>query len=221
MKTYRNVLVILTAVALLAMLIGCAGSQKQSHSGFLDDYSQLKKGPDDIDLRYMKAGVDFSKYNKVMLDEVAFFLSPESKYKGLKASEVKELSDAFYEIYIKTLGDIFTDQPGPNVARLRLAVTNIERSNPVSGTMTTVVPVGLAVSVVSRGATGEYVGIGSATAEVEVLDSVSNERIAAGVDKVAGEKLDVGELSPVKSAFEYWATRLKTFIETHMKVEPN
>ena len=136
MGTYRKVLVILTTVATLVMLFGCAGSQKQSYSGFLDDYSQLKKGPDDIDLRYMKAGVDFSKYNKVMLDEVAFFLSPESKYKGLKASEVKELSDAFYEIYIKTLGDIFTDKPGPNVARLRLALTNIERSNPVSGTMT-------------------------------------------------------------------------------------
>jgi hypothetical protein len=219
MKTYRNVLVILTAVAMLAMLFGCAGSQKRSYSGFLDDYSQLKKGPGDIDLRYLKAGVDFKKYNKVMLDEVAFFLSPESKYQGLKASEVKELSDAFYEIYIETLGNIFTDKPGPGVVRMRLALTNIERSNPVSGTMTTVVPVGLAVSVVSRGATGEYVGIGSATAEVECLDSLTNERIAAGVDTMQGGKLDVGELNPVKSAFKYWATGLKNFIDSQMNMK--
>lgn len=85
-------------------------------------------------------------------------------------------------------------------------------SSPVAGTVSTVVPVGLAVSLVKRGATGEFAGIGSATAEVEFLDSLTNERVAAAVDKAPGGKLDVAETAPVKSAFEYWAKRLFTFM---------
>lgn len=212
MKRLRNVWVVLTIAALVGTVAGCATTQQQTSSPFLGEYPAFTKGADEVDLRYLKAGVDFKKYKKVMMDEVVFFLSPDSESKAIVPSEIKALSEEFHKIFIETLGDIFTDKPGPDVVRMRLAVTDIKRSNPVAGTMTTVIPVGLAVSLVKRGATGEYTGIGSANAEVEFLDSLTNQRIAAAVDKAPGGKLDVGELSPVKSAFKYWAKRLQNFM---------
>ena len=81
------------------------------------------------------------------------------------------------------------------------------------GTASTILPVGLAVSLLKKGTTGGYTGIGSATMEAEFLDSVSNERIGAAIDKAPGGKLDVGKLTPAKEAFEFWAKRLRAFLD--------
>lgn len=215
MKNFRRLIMVLL-VLMVSMLIGCTTTQpkKQVYSGFLNDYPVFTKGAEAVDLRYLAPGVDFKKYKKVMMDEVVFFFNTDSDYHGIHPSEIQELSEKFYSIYIKALGDILTDSPGPDVVRMRLAVTDIEPSNPVSGAMTTVVPVGLAVSLIKKGVTGEYTGIGSASAEVEFLDSLTNERLAVGIDKAPGGKLDVGELSPVESAFEYWAGRLAAFMKS-------
>lgn len=214
MKTFRCVSMALTAVALFAMIIGCAGTQQQSYSGFLDSYPKMEKGPGDVDLRYLKPGADFNKYNKIMMDEVVFFFKTNADYHGIHPSEINELGETLSKIYAQELGDILTDKPGPDVARMRLAITDLEPSKPAQGAMTTVVPAGLAVSLVKKGATGEYMGIGSASCEVEFLDSLTNERVAVGIDEYPGGKLDIGELSPAKAAFKYWADRLAAFIRS-------
>jgi hypothetical protein len=214
MKTRFKILMVLTIVTMVGMLMGCVTQQKkEGPSGFLGHYPQFEKGPEGVDKRYLKKGVDFKKYTKVMMDEVVFYFKSEADYKGIHPSEIHELSEVFHKTFVKNLGELLTDKPGPDVVRMRLAVTDLEPSSPVAGTMTTVIPVGLAVSLVKRGATGEYTGIGSASMEVEFLDSVTNERIAAGIDKAPGGKLDVGKLSAAKSAFEFWAKRLRTFME--------
>ena len=92
-------------------------------------------------------------------------------------------------------------------------------SKPGVGTITTIIPVGLAVSVLKKGVTGEYTGIGSASMEAEILDSVSNERIGAAIDKDPGGKMDVGKLSPAKAAFKFWAKRLRAFLDDVHGVE--
>lgn len=215
MKRWRKFLLVVSVIV-IGMLVGCVSTQKQTTSGFLKNYPVFEKGPEDIDLRYLKEGVDFKKYDKIMMDEVVFYFMPGADYQGIQPSEIQELSDKFHLTFVEMFGDMLTDTPGPNVARMRLAVTDIKPSNPVTGTVSTVVPVGLAVNIVKRGATGEYTGIGSATAEVEFLDSISNERIAAAIDKAPGGKLDLGKLSPVEHAFKYWADRLFSFMFNQM-----
>ncbi len=210
---YRRVIMALFILA-ICTLIGCVSSQKPATSGFIKNYPTLTKGPDGVDNRYLKPGVDFSKYNKIMMDEVVFFFNTDANYNGIHPSEIKELADTFHSVFVKTFSDRLTDTPGPDVIRMRLAVTDIEPSNPVTSTVTTVVPVGLALNLVKRGATGEYTGIGSASAEVEFLDSLTNERIAVCIDTHPGDKLDITKLSPIKTAFEYWAHRLDIFMKT-------
>lgn len=214
MMNYRRLIMAFFIVA-ICTLIGCVSSQPQkpATSGFLKSYPTFTKGVDGVDEHYLKPGVDFSKYNKIMMDEVVFFFNTNADYKGIHPSEIKELGDTFHSVFVKTFGDRLTDTPGPNVVRMRLAVTDIEPSNPVTSSVTTVVPAGLAFNLVKRGVTGEYTGIGSASAEVEFLDSLTNERIAAAIDEHPGDKLDISKLSPIKAAFEYWAHRLDTFMK--------
>jgi hypothetical protein len=213
MKYRYQILTCLTVVVLSMALTGCATQQKQDYSGFLQDYPPFEKGLEGVDKRYMKEGVDFGKYQKIMMDEVVFFFKQDANYKGIHPDEIKELSQEFHKAFVEVLGDRLTDTPGSNVARMRLAVTGLETSSPVSGTMTTVVPIGLAVNLVKKGTTGEYIGIGSASMEAEFLDSISNERIAVAVDDAPGGKFDLGKYSAAKSAFKFWAERLRAFLD--------
>jgi hypothetical protein len=213
MKYRYRILMVFTIVAISMALIGCATPQKQDYSGFLQEYPPFEKGLEGVDKRYMKEGVDFGKYQKIMMDEVVFFFKQDADYKGIHPDEIKELSQEFHKAFVEVLGDRLTDTPGPNVARMRLAVTGLETSSPVSGTMTTVVPIGLAVNLVKKGTTGEYIGVGSASMEAEFLDSISNERIAVAVDDAPGGKFDLGKYSAAKSAFKFWAERLRAFLD--------
>ena len=191
------------------------GGEKPEYSGFLQNYPTFKEGKKGVDMVYTKKGVDFSKYNKIMMDEVVYYFSKDADYKGIHPAEIQELTDAFNRAFIDALNDAYplTGTPGPDVMRVRVGITEIKTSNPAMGTASTILPVGLAVSLLKKGTTGGYTGIGSATMEAEFLDSVSNERIGAAIDKAPGGKLDVGKLTPAKEAFEFWAKRLRAFLD--------
>jgi hypothetical protein len=185
------------------------------YSGFLENYPTFKKGKKGVDMVYVKEGADFKKYNKIMMDQVTFYFKSDAEHKGINPDDIKELTDAFGKAFVDALNAAYplTDTPGPDVMRVRVAITELKSSNPAIGTVTTILPVGLAVSLVKKGVTGGYTGIGSASMEAEFLDSVSNERIGAAIDKNPGGKIDVGKLSPAKAAFEFWAKRLRAFLD--------
>ncbi len=98
---------------------------------------------------------------------MVFYFKEDSEYKGIHPDEIQELTEAFNEAFIDALNDAdpFTDTPGPDVMRVRIAVTDLKPSKPAAGTVTTIIPVGLAVSVVKRVLTGIYTGVGSASME--------------------------------------------------------
>ena len=219
MRNTGRLLAVLVMIALVGVFMGCSSMQmkksvpESEYSGFLKDYPPMQKGAEGIDERWLKPGVDFGKYDMIMMDEVVFFFHQDADYKGIKPSEIQELGEDFHKAFIQEMGDLMTSDPGPNVIRMRPAITDIVPSKPVAGSLTTVVPVGLAVSLVKKGVTGSYTGIGSATMEVEFLDSTTNERVAVGIDKAPGGKFDVGKYSAAKDAFKFWAERLHTFMQ--------
>lgn len=213
----RKSAVILLAVAmLLAVISSGATAAEKKFSGFLKNYKGLNKGPKGgAQLIYKKAGTDFAKYRKIMLDSVVFFLSDEAEYKGVSAEDMKELSDAFNKAAVDALGKSYplVSEAGPDVMRVRVAITRLKQSHPARATSSTVMPMGLALSVVKKGVSGEFTGVGSTGIEVEFLDSLTNERIGAAVDFKPGGKLSgFAKWSASKEAFEFWAGRLKSFL---------
>ena len=211
---YAQMTMVLLACTLL---VGCASAPKEAPTGFLKNYPQFQQGPSDgVDRIYTKPGMDLNKYNRVMLDEVQFFLKKSAAEQGIQASELKELSDTFHRAIFEALGNAYplVTEPGADVLRVRLAITDIETSNPAVSGITTVLPVGLAVSVAKKATTGSYTGVGGASMEVEFLDSMSNERLAAAIDTFDGSKMSgFSKLGATKEAFEFWAKRLRVTLD--------
>ena len=207
----------------LITTIGCRSKVKQS--GFLTDYPEFKKGRSGgVDLVYVKEGVDFKSYDKIMMDQVKFYFKEDSEYKGLDAETLKELSDAFHLAMVKALQDEypFVSEPGLGVLRVRFAITEVEAAIPVVASITSVIPAGVALSIVKKGVTGEHMNVGGATMEAEFLDAQTNERVGVVIDDREGKKYKVQDgltkWGYTKEVFEIWAKLFREFLdEVHGK----
>ena len=129
---------------------------------------------------------------------------------------MKEMADKFNLELVNTLKDSYPSWPnrGPDVARLRFAITGIKQSRPVLSGITSIVPVGLALSIVKKGATGSWTGSGATSAELMVLDSMTNDVIAVAVDERSaafGERFS--KWGSAEEAFKFWAERVKPFMD--------
>lgn len=219
MKVFLRILFI--AVIGLALTMGTGYAlEKLKPSGFLSDYSKLTWNPRDYPNWKAKWGytdkkADWKKYNKIILDQVVFFLGEQAKYKGIDPDELKDISDNLHEAVIEALSDKleFVDEPGPNTMRLRIAITNLEPTKPVMNTMTTILPLGRVVSTAKKGITGTHIAVGKVSAEFEVLDSKTGKQLGAGIDEQSGEKkitkAIAGKWEHVEAIFEFWAKRMR------------
>jgi hypothetical protein len=218
-----SVAIIVLFLIFLCFSGGCA-SKKTGYSGFLDSYPEFHPGPEGgVDLVYLKEGVDFKKYNKVMLDNIIFFTDPSAQFKGVEADELKKLEDSFHSALKKELEKEYpyvaypiVNDPGPDVMKLRLAVTTLNPGRPmVCGAAMAVLPISLTVGEVKEAMTGKNIGTGNASIEAEMLDSVTNERIAAAIDTFNGSKDSCVEKEGLAhEAFGFWAARLRFFMDS-------
>jgi hypothetical protein len=204
--------IISAAVIVLVFTISTAFATDIQYSGFLGNpsaYDLLKPGPEGgIKLRWLKPGVDFSKYNRFMVDSVVFFLADKAEYKGIDPQEMKELADEFNKQIVAAFKDKWpiVTEPGPDVARLRVAITNIKPSRPGVSAVTSIVPVGLGVSLVKKGTTGGWAGSGETGMEAMVLDSMTNEIIGMGVDQRQAEfEQRFSKWGSATDAFKFWS----------------
>jgi len=206
----------------LFSLIGCTSSSNVKSSGFLggpDMYAKLAPGERALDEVWIAPDADLKKYHKIMLDEVVFYFKEDAENKAIAPDEIKELSDAFNKAFVDEVAPAYqlVADPGPDVLRVKIAIVDVEPSNRTLDTITTIVPVGAAVSLIKQGVTGAGTGVGSASMEVMFIDSQSNEVVALGKDKKAGSKLNMGakvdEWGHAKAAFAYWAKSLKKALD--------
>jgi hypothetical protein len=215
-RSIRMAMVAALSLAMAMSLTACASFSKQS--GFLDGYyKDLKPGPEGgAKERWLKPGVDFSKYDKVMLDSVVFYFAPDSDDRGIDPEQMKELSDAFNKELVDALKDGYpiVADPGPGVLRLKFALTGIKQSRPVLSGLTSVVPVGLAISVVKKGTSGSWTGSGATRGEVIAIDPMSNDVIGVAVDEQsAGFTERFSKYGSAKEAFKFWAGRFRVFLD--------
>lgn len=220
----RSVRVIVLAVIGMAFLVSAGFAEDKKYSGFLgDSYSLLQPGPKDgAKERYLKPGVDLGKYKRLMIDSVIFYFADDSQYKGIDPAEMKELADQFNQAILNAVMDKYpvTSEPGPDVLRLKIAITNIKASKPGVSGITSIVPVGLALSTVKKGATGSWSGSGATAVELMALDSTTNDIIALAVDdRKAGFTERFSKWGSAKEAFEYWAKRIRAVLDGDVKTK--
>ena len=76
--------------------------------------------------------------------------------------------------------------------------------------MSSIIPVGIVVAGATKATTGDNLGTGEAASEMEILDSVTKERLAAAVDRRQGGKaVFEGKWEDTKEAFDHWAQNFR------------
>ncbi len=212
--------IILSVVACLAIAVSGAVAADIPFSGFLGEpgvYEKMVPGPEGgAKLRWVKPDADYKKYKRFMVDSVIFYLSDNNAYKGFDPQEMKDLADAFNTELAAAFRNKWpmVSEPGPDVARIRIAITNLKPSNPARSVVSTILPIGMAISLVKKGAAGGWTGSGETGIEVVCQDSVTNEPFLMAVDqrKAAFEKR-FSKWDSAKEAFRFWAERTVYLID--------
>lgn len=217
-KSIKWIVLVVFGAALALSVVSCASTPKKGEGGFLNGYvKNLQPGPEGgVKERWLKPGVDFSKYSKVMLDGVVFYFDKNSEDKGVDPTQMKEMADAFDKDLVEALKDKYpiVTEPGPDVVRIKIALTGIKQSRPVLSGVSTVLPIGLVVSSVKKGTTGGWTGSGATNMDFLAIDTSTNEVIAAARDEQkAGFTKRFSKYGSTEEAFKFWAQRLRIFMD--------
>src|SRR5277367_4615633 len=156
-----NLAAVLTSVALAGWLLaGCSQTAAPAPNiiqrvqgeapapppptGFLgNDYSLMTPPAEGTDqkamLRYVNPNVNWGSYNQIMVAPVTYWAADDSK---VSAADQQALCDYAYSTTVKELGKNFvlTNQPGPGVMKLSLALTDATSAVPVLRSISVVIP---------------------------------------------------------------------------------
>ena len=222
---HRRTLALAVLIAAPVLVSGCTATRGRrgapEESGFLRDYSQLAEVEGYPAARiYIRPGVQWSRYNAIQLDSVGLYTDASTA--NLSPEDQQMLTDMLYKSLYEDLSKYFTivDHAGPNTLRLRVALTQAQGAKPVLRTVTTVVPQLRVLGSIVGLAGDTAATVGSATVEMEVLDSDTNQRLAAAVDDRAGTKVLFAKRAystwgDVQAACGYWGGRITWQLARH------
>ncbi len=184
-------------------------------SGFLNDYSLLEEGGSgQAALVYVNPNTDFTRYKSVIIDPVSVWAPEDSKLVRLDPEQLQNLVAHLQNSLTEELAKDYhlTTEPGPGTMRVRAAITEARGSKVVLDSVSTIIPNTRMLSTVTQLGVGTSVATGKAHGEVEILDSMTNERLFAGVDERYGSKAFRGMFTKwgdVKDAFDHWSSRIR------------
>lgn len=214
MRRMKMAAILVMVVAFALQLGGCGVGSYQARSLDVNESPLvspdiLVKGTEEQALyRYVNPKADFKQYTKLMIDPVLVY-----KYAELDKEELEnyqKLANNAYVYLSKELEKSYqiVKFPEPGALRIQMAIVDADSSKPVRNTLSTVVPVGMALSLVKYSATGKQSGVGEITLQMKMTDANTGELLGAALDRRVGGK----ELTKLWSgwhnaddALQYWA----------------
>lgn len=206
----------LTALA-CAFLFGCASRPPVEPSGFLGDYSGFVRTSNDREtLLYEKPGLDLTRYDRVLFDPVQIALAPEAAGRSVDPAQLAALAKYFEDALKIAVRNAYpiAEEPGEDVLRLRAALVDVIPTRPALNTVGTLALPVRAASAAKRAITGTDLFVGQVALEAELLDSLTNERLLAIVDRKAGTNFQLKKGTTtwghVAQALREWAVQFRT-----------
>ena len=152
-----------------------------------------------------------AKYDNIIYDQVHIMLDKE-KSDHLSEAEIIMIKDYFIN-QLKSLNTKLTvvEKPQPKTLRVTIAITNVQTPNPILAITSSVLPVGLGISTISKVLTGEHTNVGSASMEILISDATTGEPIMAAIDRKTGNKdfsTMIDSSDDIKDAINWWVKRL-------------
>ncbi len=204
-------------VVIFMSLASCARTYQTRYvetTDFLDDYSQLKEGPEgDALLSYWKKGVNWPSYKKIILAPVVI---KKSKGSGLfdmthaDTYRLKELLDYRMQEALKNNFKLVA-KPGKDTLLIQFAITDVETSIVLLDAFSSIYPSARVLSALKHLVTGTESFVGKASIEGKVMDSITGDLLMASADARAGGKTLAGssdEWDDIEQAYQYWAGQL-------------
>jgi hypothetical protein len=108
----------------------------------------------------------------------------------------------------------FVNKPSAKTMRLSVAITEATSPNVVLATVSSIIPISMALGLVKEVAIGTNISVGKASIKMELQDSLTGKRLAAAVDERARQKY-TGKFNKfkkyhaVENAFDYWAEKFR------------
>ena len=195
MNTTLRLIVFLMSCSILAMSPACT-EKKTKVTGFLSVYTRLERT--NGSLRY----IDIERlgtYSKFIVSPVRIRLYHKGK-SGPDQETQTALTNYMHQAVVNAIREryMIVSQPGPGIAIVDIAITDIE--DPVQ-----VMSSSPLASISGRGA-------GSVSLEAEVLDSQTYEQIGALIESQKGSRVSLKNLKKwehVRSVMDDWAKKFR------------
>ncbi len=218
--TYRKVGAYSLAFFLTIAAFGTALAQDLQYSDFLTDYSKLQRSSDQyMGHSYLVEGAEgrITNYTAVIIDQPEIFIAPNSKYKGMKPDDMKALADAFRTSMSQALAQDFmiVEQAGPNVLYVRFALSNLQLKKKKKGLLS-YTPVGFVAGAAKSALTSDItkkIDLKGLTMEMEVLDSDSEEQLAAAVEVRSGSKEEPASWAELEALIAVYSQRIRCTLD--------
>lgn len=165
--------------------------------GWLGDRSGLRPSPRHPTTMYEQSARLVS-YAAFIVEPMECLAQQTVRGVAMDDAERTALAAALREETVRSLATVYSivTEPGPGVATIRAAITGVaaSRRDPVTGELR----------------------IGGASVEMEIVDSVTRERLAAAVEADivddAGEPDAADPFSDARLVFKHWAARLNLWL---------
>jgi len=188
--------------------------QREPTNGLLGNTQLLTVGgKDQMSLRYVNPNVQWTQYNKVLLEPVTFWGDDKTK---ISAKDQQMLSNFLEEQLYEQLSQKYqmVNEPGEGVMRLHVALVDAEAATPILRTVSMVIPQARTLSTLKYLATGTYPFIGGAEAEAKMTDSQTGQLMGEWIDKrVGGGSIKTAaqwQWGDAENVFKEWATQAAT-----------
>ena len=183
---------LLNVLAFAGLLIaGCATPPPEHFSGYLGDYSKLEsvKGEQGDEIRrWVSPKLQKGEYLKLMVDPVVFF--PQAKATSQVSEEtLRQIGAYTNEAMRREMGKSFllVNQAGPGVARLQVAFTGVTTETEGLAPYE-YIPIA-AIVAGAQEATGTRSREPAIQVEMQLTDSLTNERLAAAVRRAKAKPI--------------------------------
>ena len=186
------------AILATALIAGC-GTSAPRRTGFLGDYSKLTE-VSSTSFRYVAPAATSKRYTRFIVEPVQTFVHDADA----PDAHIGELAGYFRTKLIESLSPQYqvVADAGPGVGRVRVAITDVKAPTWY---------LNLHPAAKLTGA-----GLGEAGMELEVVDSITGEQIAALVEMRSGDRLELDAFSKnddAKDAIDDWCTRFRTKLD--------
>lgn len=160
-----------------------------------------------VDIAYVGENVDFSKYRRLMFEEMGIFYptgSPTSE------GDLERVRDAFRSAFLQRVADYeIVDRPAADVVKTAASLVDLRNA-----TAAQVPDIGRDINQILQP--------GKLTFMIEMRDSQSNALLLRAADTSRSPRIDASEhgaasSSDVEAAAQHWADLFGNFLDTNLR----